>query len=95
MVYMLACACVLAMGPLLEIAGYRLLPLPAAALAIVPIIDKAMPARFMMYAYLAAAVIVAMWLTKITGKKAALGARSSDHPLHAAELVNVVLDNSG
>jgi hypothetical protein len=69
MVYMLACACVLAMGPLLEIAGYRLLPLPAAALAIVPIIDKAMPARFMMYAYLAAAVMVAMWLTEEDGER--------------------------
>jgi hypothetical protein len=64
MVYMLAGACVLAMGPLLEILGYRLTPFPASALAVVPLIDKAMPARFMMYAYLALAVMVATWLAE-------------------------------
>lgn len=64
MVYMLASACVLALGPLLEILGYRLLPLPAAALVVVPLLDKSIPARFMVYAYLALAVIVAMWLAE-------------------------------
>ena len=68
MVCFLACACVLAMGPLLEIAGYRLLPLPAAALVVTPLLEKAMPARFMMYAYLALAVMVAMWLAEEHGR---------------------------
>ena len=62
MISMLAIACVLALGPLLEIAGYRLLPLPAAALTVLPLLDKALPSRFMIYAYLTMAVIVAMWL---------------------------------
>jgi hypothetical protein len=70
MVYMLACTCVLAMGPLLEIVGYRLMPFPAAALAVVPLIDKAMPARFMMYAFLTLAVMVATWLAEENGRKA-------------------------
>ena len=61
-VYMFGCACILAMGPLLEVAGYRLLPLPGAALATVPLFNKVTPARLMLYAYLALTLIVAMWL---------------------------------
>jgi hypothetical protein len=68
MMLMLGCTCILAMGPILEIVGYRLLPLPGAALAVVPIIDKAMPARFMMYSYLALAVMIAMWLAQDNGR---------------------------
>jgi hypothetical protein len=63
-VLLFACACVLAMGPLLEVLGYRLLPLPGAGLVVIPLIDKALPARFIMYAYLVAAVLVAMWLAE-------------------------------
>ena len=61
-VYMFACACILAMGPFLQIAGHIIMPLPGAGLAALPLIDKALPGRFMMYAYLAAAVMLAMWL---------------------------------
>jgi hypothetical protein len=61
MLWMLICAYVLALGPILEVAGYRLLPLPGAALALVPLFDKAMPARFMLYAYLIIGAIVAIW----------------------------------
>src|SRR6185437_10483972 len=68
MMLMLGCACILAMGPLLEIAGYRLLPLPGAALVFVPLLDKAMPARFMMYAYLTISVMAAMWLAQEQGR---------------------------
>jgi hypothetical protein len=68
MMLMLGCACILAMGPLLEIAGYRLLPLPGAALMFVPLLDKAMPARFMIYAYLTMSVMVAMWLAEEHGR---------------------------
>jgi hypothetical protein len=63
-VLLFACACGLAMGPFLEVLGYRLLPLPGAGLAVIPLIDKALPARFIMYAYLVAAVVVAMWLAE-------------------------------
>ena len=69
-VYMFACTCVLAMGPFLEIAGRIIMPLPGAALAAIPLIDKALPGRFMMYAYLAAAVLIAMWLSRENGRRA-------------------------
>lgn len=68
MVVMLASICALAMGPLLEIAGYRLLPLPAAALMFVPLLDKAIPSRFMIYAFLTLSVMVAMWLAAENGR---------------------------
>jgi hypothetical protein len=68
-VYMFASACMLAMGPFLEIIGYRLLPLPGAALAAIPLIDKAQPGRLMLYAYVALAIIVAKWFAEESGRK--------------------------
>ena len=68
-VCMFTSACVLAMGPFLEIAGHIIMPLPGAALAALPLIDKALPGRFMMYAYLAAAVLVAMWVAEEGGQR--------------------------
>ena len=68
-VSMFVIACVLAMGPFLEILGWRILPLPGAALAGLPLIDKAQPGRLMLYAYLALAVIVAKWLAEEGGRK--------------------------
>jgi hypothetical protein len=63
-VCMFIIACVLAMGPLLQVLGHFLLPLPAVVLTTVPLFDKALPSRFMMYAYLTLAVMVAMWLAE-------------------------------
>ncbi len=69
MVSMFAAACIFAMGPLLEILGYRVLPLPGAALAALPLIDTAQPGRLMPYAYLALAIIVATCLADESGRK--------------------------
>jgi hypothetical protein len=66
---MLAIACVFAMGPVLQVLGHFLLPLPSAALTMVPLIDKALPSRFMMYAFLTLAVMVAMWLAEENGRR--------------------------
>ena len=62
LIRLLVVICVLAMGPRLEIAGRIVIGLPGSALARLPLLDKALPARFMMYAYLTLAVMVAMWL---------------------------------
>jgi hypothetical protein len=42
--------------------------LPGSALARLPLLNKALPARFMLYAYLALAVMVAMWLGASGGR---------------------------
>ena len=96
MVYMLAWASVLAMGPLLQILGHRMIPLPAAALVVVPLLDKSIPARFMIYAYLALAVIVVMWLAekkRTSGKKGLpLDTGHRNPAIYAAQSIYVVLD---
>ncbi|HVA40667.1 MAG TPA: hypothetical protein VNF49_08380, partial [Candidatus Binataceae bacterium] len=62
LIHMLIVICVLAMGPRLEFAGRITIGLPGSALGHLPLLNKALPARFMMYAYLTLAVMVAMWL---------------------------------
>ena len=57
-------ACVLAMGPFLEIAGRMIMPFPGAALLALPLIDKAQPGRFMLYADLSLSLVVAVWITE-------------------------------
>ena len=62
LIHLLIVVCVLAMGPRLELDGRTVVGLPGSALAHLPLLNKALPARFMLYAYLALAVMVAMWL---------------------------------
>ena len=65
----LASACVLAIGPFLEIAGRVIMPFPGAALLALPLIDKAQPGRFMLYADLSLSLVVAIWLTEKKEKR--------------------------
>ncbi len=51
------------LGPALKIGGVTTVPLPWRLVAWVPLLDKALPGRFVMYGTLSAAVMVAMWLT--------------------------------
>jgi hypothetical protein len=69
LIHLLIVICVLAMGPRLEFAGRIVMGLPGSALAHLPLLNKALPARFMMYAYLVLAVMVAMWLAADGGGK--------------------------
>jgi hypothetical protein len=64
LIHLLVVICILAMGPQLEIAGRIVMGFPGSALAHLPLIDKALPARFMLYAYLVLAVMVAVWLAE-------------------------------
>ena len=52
-----------AMGPALHIAGRQSLTMPWAFFAKLPLISSALPIRFMMYAFLVIAVMLAIWLT--------------------------------
>jgi hypothetical protein len=69
LVHLLIVICVLAMGPWLEFAGRFVIGFPGSALARLPLLDKALPARFMLYAYLVLAVMVAAWLAEDRGRK--------------------------
>jgi len=71
LIHLLIVICVLAMGPRLEIAGRIVSGLPGSALARLPLLDKALPARFMLYAYLVLAVIAAQWLAGAKPRTAA------------------------
>jgi hypothetical protein len=53
---------VAALGEALHIAGDRTVPLPWAAFAELPLLRYAIPVRFSVFAFLAAGVIVSMWL---------------------------------
>ena len=52
---------VAAMGPTLHTAGVPGFPMPWAILQHLPLIENILPVRFMMYAFLVVAVMVAMW----------------------------------
>ena len=53
--------CVLSFGPTLHFGGRELTGIPGKLLAIMPLIDKALPVRFTMYAFLIIAIITSMW----------------------------------
>lgn len=63
LIIILIVAVVLSMGPFLVVAGRPVFALPGLALGIVPLIGKALPARLMVYAFLALALITALWLS--------------------------------
>jgi hypothetical protein len=60
-VLMLLAVCVAALGPVLMVAGKPTFPMPWAIFGHVPLLEVALPARFMAYAFLLAAVIAASW----------------------------------
>ncbi len=59
----LAITCAASMGALMHIGGAEHFPMLWRLAQGIPLIDKALPARFMMYAFLDLAVIVALWLS--------------------------------
>jgi hypothetical protein len=62
LIIMFPFTCLLSMGPGLHIVGSSMGTLPWAALTHLPLMDKALPDRLMMYAFLALAVAVSLWL---------------------------------
>jgi hypothetical protein len=51
------------LGPALHIAGHRIVSLPWKLALVLPVLNNALPGRFTAYAFLAAAIIVAIWLS--------------------------------
>ena len=62
--------CVLSLGPLLHLAGKPTIGLPGKLLARLPILDNALPARFMLYAFLDLAILTSIWLATSSTKSA-------------------------
>jgi len=62
LVLMLIVAVVLSLGPFLIVDGRPIIPLPGLVVGALPLIGKALPARLMLYAFLALAIITALWL---------------------------------
>lgn len=56
--------CALSLGPILQIAGRGLIAMPGLLLTMAPLMSKAVPARFMMFAFMAFAIIAADWLAR-------------------------------
>ena len=63
LVLMLIVAIVLSLGPFLVVGGRPIIPLPGLAVGALPLIGKALPVRLMLYAFLALAIITALWLS--------------------------------
>jgi hypothetical protein len=61
--------CVLSLGPLLHLAGKPSIGLPGKLLARLPILENALPARFMLYAFLDLAILTSIWLATSSTKK--------------------------
>ncbi|MGH7080426.1 MAG: hypothetical protein ACREFU_20295 [Acetobacteraceae bacterium] len=57
-------AAILSIGPVLHVAGHALLPAPWALISWLPVLDDMLPARFMLYAWLALALGLAAWLAR-------------------------------
>ena len=63
LVLLLIVAVVLSLGPFLVAGGRPIIPLPGLAVGALPLIGKALPVRLMLYAFLALAIITALWLS--------------------------------
>jgi hypothetical protein len=57
-----------ALGPMAHVEGQKVIRLPWARLWFLPIVRSAYPARLMVFAFLALAVMVALWLTRPSGR---------------------------
>jgi hypothetical protein len=56
--------CILSLGPIMQIGGHRWIALPGYVLAKTPLINAAVAARFMMFAFLIVAIITAQWFAR-------------------------------
>jgi hypothetical protein len=63
LVLVLIVAVVLSLGPFLVVGGRPIIPLPGLAVGALPLIGKALPVRLTLYAFLALAIITALWLS--------------------------------
>jgi hypothetical protein len=59
---MLILVCIAALGPVIHFKDHALIPGPSTFILLVPLLNNALPARFMMYAFLLMALAIALFL---------------------------------
>lgn len=64
----------LSLGPFLHVGGLELAGMPGKGLAVVPVIEKALPVRFTMYAFLILAIVTSLWLATSSASARTKGA---------------------
>ena len=57
---------VFSLGPILHVMGHNLAGMPGAIITSLPLMSKATPARFSMYAFLILAVVSSIWLSELS-----------------------------
>src|SRR5207249_2662247 len=62
---------VASLGPVLHVQHREVVSMPWRAVSVIPIVSSMLPARFMLYGFLTAAVAVALWLASRTRTHAA------------------------
>ena len=69
LVNLLIVICVASLGSALSIGSRRPLPMPWAIVAHLPLMDKALPARFSIYGFLILGIILSLWLSERAVRK--------------------------
>jgi hypothetical protein len=86
---------VCSLGPILHVMGRTVAGLPGAIVTGLPLMGKATPARFVMYAFLILAVISTIWLSELSGGPGSKVAIVRSHrSLDAAESFGQLLGES-
>jgi hypothetical protein len=67
MIDLLIILAVFSLGPMLHVMGRNLAGMPGAIVTSLPLMGKATPARFAMYAFLILAVVSTVWLSELSG----------------------------
>jgi hypothetical protein len=71
LILMLVAACVAALGPDLHVLGHQTIPMPWALVDHLPFLAIALPVRYSLYAFLALAIIAALWFAQTSARRAA------------------------
>ena len=93
LIELLVILCLFALGARLVIAGHPTLAGPWTLLLKFPLVNKVVPVRLMLYAFLTLAVIVAMWLSSNDARpRITMGAWPGAGAVHAAQFVRELLE---
>jgi len=70
LVTLLGIVSIASLGPMLQVSGNLTIPMPWLVLSHLPLMDKALPARFSVYVFLILGLILCLWLNDDSSRKA-------------------------